>query len=169
MRRATIMETTVSIYLALGLHHLLWSSPGETILCKGLWKKDLPEDLSWRNGLRIWWCHCSSSDSCCGLGLISGLGTSTCHRHNQKKKKKKRDLSDAVNPTILNILENQASFCVEPLLPSLRTQVAFCRHSLKNGRGSVVLRRARAWAGARFSCLPLPTTSFPDFSCYLFW
>ena len=36
----------------------------------------------WLNGLGIWCCHCR------GVGLIPGLGTSTCHTRNQKMKKK---------------------------------------------------------------------------------
>ena len=30
------------------------------------------------SGLRIHRCHCSSSGHCCGVGLIPGLGTSSC-------------------------------------------------------------------------------------------
>ena len=40
------------------------------------------------SGLRILHCHCSSLDCCCGLGLIPGPGTSTCHGCSQKGKKK---------------------------------------------------------------------------------
>ena len=38
-------------------------------------------------GLRIW-CPCSDSGRCCGLGLIPGLGTSTCLGHSQGKAEK---------------------------------------------------------------------------------
>ena len=44
----------------------------------------------WCSGLRIQCCHCSGSGRCYGVGLILGLGTSTCPRSSQKKKKKKR-------------------------------------------------------------------------------
>ena len=51
--------------------------------------------LLWHSRLRIWHCHCNS------LGLIPGLGTSTCHkcikkkrrRRERKKKKKKQGSS----------------------------------------------------------------------------
>ena len=32
-------------------------------------------------------CHCSGSGHCCGVGLILGPETSTCHRHGQKQTK----------------------------------------------------------------------------------
>ena len=38
----------------------------------------------WCSGLRIQHCHCSGSGHCCDLGLIPGLGTSTCHRCGQR-------------------------------------------------------------------------------------
>ena len=42
--------------------------------------------LLWHSGLRIWCCHCSVSGSCCGVGLIPGLGTPTyCGCGPQKK------------------------------------------------------------------------------------
>ena len=44
----------------------------------------------WHSRLKIQHCHCSSSDHCCGVRLISGLGTFACHRGGQKKKKKKK-------------------------------------------------------------------------------
>ena len=34
--------------------------------------------LLWCSGLRIQHCHCRSLDGSCGMGLISGPGTSTC-------------------------------------------------------------------------------------------
>ena len=40
--------------------------------------------------LRIQRCHSSSLGSYCGLGLIPGLGTFSCHGLGQKKKKKKK-------------------------------------------------------------------------------
>ena len=44
----------------------------------------------WCSRFRIWHCHCSSSESCCGVvGLSPALGTSSCLGHSQKKKKKK--------------------------------------------------------------------------------
>ena len=39
----------------------------------------------WCSGLRIWHCHCSGLDCCCGAGLIPGLGISTCRGCSQKK------------------------------------------------------------------------------------
>ena len=36
--------------------------------------------------LRIWYCHCSSLGHCCGMGLISSLGTSICPGCVQKRK-----------------------------------------------------------------------------------
>ena len=32
----------------------------------------------WCNGLRVWYCYCSSPSCCCLVGLIPGLGTSMC-------------------------------------------------------------------------------------------
>ena len=32
----------------------------------------------WCGGLRIWDCHCGGLGCCCGMGLISGLGTTYC-------------------------------------------------------------------------------------------
>ena len=36
--------------------------------------------------LRMWGCPCSSVDCCYDVGLIPGLGTSTCFGHSQKEK-----------------------------------------------------------------------------------
>ena len=33
----------------------------------------------WLSRLRIWCCHCCASGYRCGMGLISGLGSSACH------------------------------------------------------------------------------------------
>ena len=41
----------------------------------------------WLSGLRTWLCHYCDSGYCCCVGLIPGMGTSTCHWHSQKKKK----------------------------------------------------------------------------------
>ena len=46
--------------------------------------------LLWHSGLRVWHYYCSSSGHCCDVGLIPGLGTSTCHGHSQKKKERER-------------------------------------------------------------------------------
>ena len=43
----------------------------------------------WLSGLRIWCCHCCGWGHCCGLDLIPGMGTSTCHGCGQKGKRKK--------------------------------------------------------------------------------
>ena len=40
----------------------------------------------WHSWLRIQHCHCSSSDCCCDLSPIPGLGTFTCHRCSQTNK-----------------------------------------------------------------------------------
>ena len=40
----------------------------------------------WHSGLRIQDYHYSSSGHCCGVGLIPGPGTSTCHGNSQKTK-----------------------------------------------------------------------------------
>ena len=42
----------------------------------------------WLSRLRMQCYHFCSSDRCCGVGLIPGLGTSTCCWHGQKEKKK---------------------------------------------------------------------------------
>ena len=44
----------------------------------------------WHSRLRIWHCHCSSLDHCCGSGSILGLGTSICHGHSPKNKTKQK-------------------------------------------------------------------------------
>ena len=44
----------------------------------------------WCSGLRIQHCHCSGVGHCHGMGLIPGLGTSTCYRCGKKKLKKRR-------------------------------------------------------------------------------
>ena len=41
----------------------------------------------WLSGLRIWSCHCSSSDCCCATGSIPGGGTSEYNGCVKKKKK----------------------------------------------------------------------------------
>ena len=45
----------------------------------------------WLSRFRISRYHCSSSDPCCGMGLIPGPGTSTCYGRGQKKKKKRQE------------------------------------------------------------------------------
>ena len=42
-------------------------------------------------GLRIWWCHCSGSGYCCGMGPIPGLGISTYLGYHQKRKQKEEE------------------------------------------------------------------------------
>ena len=48
------------------------------------------EEFPCGNRLRIQHCLCRCSGSCCGTGLILGLGTSTCSRCCQKKEKRKK-------------------------------------------------------------------------------
>ena len=55
------------------------------------WSRDKQRRVPlWCSKLRIWCCHCSGLGHHYGLGLLPGLGTSTCHRCSQKKKKKER-------------------------------------------------------------------------------
>ena len=41
--------------------------------------------LLWHSGLRIWHCQGNGLGYCCGVGLIPGPGTSTCHGCSQNK------------------------------------------------------------------------------------
>ena len=46
----------------------------------------------WLRRLRIWCCHLCGSGHCCGTDLISGPGTSACHRCGQKGKKPRNSI-----------------------------------------------------------------------------
>ena len=47
-------------------------------------KKKFPGVPWWFHGLRICHCQCSSSSRCCGTGVSSDLGTSTCYECSKK-------------------------------------------------------------------------------------
>ena len=51
---------------------------------------------SWLSGLRH--CHCNSLGCYCGMALIPGPGTSTCHRCSQKMKNKINKLNRMIKP-----------------------------------------------------------------------
>lgn len=54
-------------------------------------KKEKKKEFSCGSlGLRIRHCHGSILGHCGGMGVISGLGISTCHGHSQEKKKKRK-------------------------------------------------------------------------------
>ena len=46
------------------------------------------------SGLRVWCCHCSGLGSSYGVGLIPGLGTSTCCRCSQNNNNNSNNLPD---------------------------------------------------------------------------
>ena len=69
----------------------------------------------WLSGLRIWHCHYSGSDHCCGVGLIPGLGTFACHGHGQKKKKLNKKIKCHIPGVIVYILLHLAFFIQDSL------------------------------------------------------
>ena len=98
----TIKHSLISLPLVSGSLCLAnkWATPNFTmsadsfspLLC--FVEKKKKKNLLWRwNSLaaqgRIWCYHCSGLGSCCGAGLIPGLGTSACHEWSLKKEKKK--------------------------------------------------------------------------------
>ena len=74
----------ISDLLGFYVHGALFILFGGAVL---IIKKHNTEVLLWLSGLRIQLCRCSSLNQCCGMGLIPGLGTSTCCRCGKKKKK----------------------------------------------------------------------------------
>ena len=52
-------------------------------------KKKIPGVFLWLSRFRIQCCLCSSSDHCCGMDLIPGLGTSVCCGCGKRKKNSK--------------------------------------------------------------------------------
>ena len=44
----------------------------------------------WLSRLRFQCCHSCGLGCCCSMGLIPGLGTSTCHRHGKEERKRER-------------------------------------------------------------------------------
>ena len=68
----------------LGIPHWViycsWTIHQKIYLCGVSW---------WLSRVRIWCCHWSSLDHCCGVGWIPDLGTSTGCRRSKKKKKRK--------------------------------------------------------------------------------
>lgn len=54
-----------------------------TISCLTVTFKVLLKDPLRCSRLRIWPCHCSSSDGCCSSGSIPGLGISACRGYGQ--------------------------------------------------------------------------------------
>ena len=69
----------------LGIPHWViycsWTIHQKIYLCGVSW---------WLSRVRIWCCHWSSLDHCCGVGWIPDLGTSTGCRLSKKKKKKEK-------------------------------------------------------------------------------
>ena len=53
-------------------------------------KNSYQEVLLWYSELRIWHCCSCSTDCTCGMGLLPGLGNSTCHRCGSQKKHQKK-------------------------------------------------------------------------------
>ena len=76
------------------------TGPSSSVYSTGLWLLIAGTELSWESiwcskniwGVPVWlselWiqhCHCSGSVSCCGMGSIPGLRTSSCYKWGQNK------------------------------------------------------------------------------------
>ena len=60
-------------------------------------KKKIQEFPLWLRGLKIQCCQCCASGYSCGMGSLSGPGTSTCYGHSQKKYKKYQKIFKKIN------------------------------------------------------------------------
>ena len=68
----------------------------------------------WLSGLRIWHCHCSGSECCCGSGVIPGLGTSVGVAKKKKKVKQSKNVKNfdqTTKGTMVSNFRNSTHYC----------------------------------------------------------